>query len=115
MAMPSQYDPAQIEMFLVSRIQERILSAQQQTAAGNQAVLDNLKVEAGTCITACAQSVSECAGKMSQLGAAAVHADARISGGLLIPIKRSMRRSCSRVPLKTRTSALTSWRQRCGS
>ena len=34
MAMPAQHDPAQIEMFLDSRIQERILSAQQQTAVG---------------------------------------------------------------------------------
>ena len=82
MAMPSQYEPAQIEMFFDSRIQERIVAAQQQTAAGNQAVLDNLKVEAGTCITACAQSVSECAGKVSQLENAAVDADARISRGI---------------------------------
>ena len=83
MAMPSQYDPAQIEMFLDARIQERIATAQQQTAAGNQAVLENLTKEAGSCIATCSQSVADCESKVGQLVAAAVDADNRISKGIV--------------------------------
>ena len=83
MAMPSQYNPAQIEMFLDARIQERIATAQQQTAAGNQAVLENLTKEAGSCITTCQQSVADCESKVAQLVAAAVDADNRISKGIV--------------------------------
>ena len=83
MAMPSQYDPAQVEMFFDARIQERIATAQQQTAAGNQAVLENLTKEAGQCIATCSQSVADCESKVTQLVVAAVDADNRISKGIV--------------------------------
>ena len=79
MAFPVQYDPVQLEAVIESRIQERLTSAMQQTAAGNTAVLENLKSEAGACINQCQASVSECNDKIDQLAAAAADSEKRMA------------------------------------
>ena len=82
MAMPAQYEPASVERFIEQRIQERIAAAAQETATGNRAVLENLSKRAEECITNCQQAVTSCESNVTQLAAAAVDADNRISNGI---------------------------------
>ena len=77
--MPTTYAPAELEYFIEQRIQERLSSAMQQTATGNQAVVQQLTTEAGKYIEQVQAAVQKSEAQIEHLKSIAKDADKRMN------------------------------------
>ena len=82
MAFPQEYDARQLEDAVEMKVREicatMISTESAQTAAGNNAVLEQLKSEATSCVTQCGAAVTDCQAKIVQLAVAASEQSSRM-------------------------------------
>ena len=91
--MPTTYAPAELEYFIEQRIQERVTSAMQQTATGNQAIVNQLAADAAKYIEQVQTAVQKSEAQIENLQNIARDADTRMND-------RARRSTCSRQMYK---------------